>query len=93
MTYLNPGDSALIFAPTFGEYAAACRIQGVEPDTLPPAAPGFRWDLPSENPSVRPPFAYGKGVAAALNNQRLHPYRLMVPVMERAIDLEQQRIA
>ena len=45
--YLRPGDAALIFAPTFGEYAAACRIQGVEPDTLHPAGPGFRWDLPS----------------------------------------------
>lgn len=43
--FLNPGDVALIFAPTFGEYDAACRIQGVEPDTLSAAAPGFRWDL------------------------------------------------
>lgn len=43
--FLNPGDVALIFAPTFGEYDAACRVQGVAPDTLPADAPGFRWDL------------------------------------------------
>lgn len=32
--YVNKGDNALIFVPTFGEYAAACRIQGVEPGHL-----------------------------------------------------------
>ena len=42
---LNPGDAALIFAPTFGEYAAACRIQGVEAEAFPADPPGFRWDL------------------------------------------------
>ena len=43
--FLKPGDVALIFAPTFGEYEAACRVQGVAPDAVPAVAPGFRWDL------------------------------------------------
>ena len=48
--FLTPDDSAVIFAPTFGEYVAACRTEGVEPVTLSP--PGtemvsgkFRWDI------------------------------------------------
>ena len=43
-------DTALIFAPTFGEYATACLIQGVEPVLLSPPSPElaerlFHWDL------------------------------------------------
>ena len=43
-------DTALIFAPTFGEYAAACLIQGVAPVMLSPpslelAERPFHWDL------------------------------------------------
>ena len=48
--FLTPENSALIFAPTFGEYVAACRTEGVEPETIGPSrtipGPGqFRWDL------------------------------------------------
>ena len=48
--YLGFDDTALIFAPTFGEYAAACRIQGVTPVlVMPPsleiAERPFHWDL------------------------------------------------
>ena len=49
--FLSPDDTALIFAPTFGEYLAACRTEGVEPVSLPPPGDGssgveFLWDLP-----------------------------------------------
>ncbi len=49
--FLGPEDSAIIFAPTFGEYAAACRVEGVEPTEIvpPDAAKGgglFEWDIP-----------------------------------------------
>ncbi len=49
--FLTPDDTALIFAPTFGEYAAACRTEGVEPVSLLPQCAGqsearFRWDIP-----------------------------------------------
>ena len=47
------GGAALIFAPTFGEYVAACRTEGVEPVSLLPQSAGqselggekFRWDI------------------------------------------------
>ena len=50
----NGGGAALIFAPTFGEYVAACRTEGVEPVSLFPQGAGqselvgekFRWDIP-----------------------------------------------
>ena len=29
--FLSPGDTAVIFTPTFGEYAAACRLGGASP--------------------------------------------------------------
>ena len=50
--FLAPDDTALIFAPTFGEYVAACRTEGVEPVSLLPQEVGqsesrFRWDVPS----------------------------------------------
>ena len=55
--YLKHEDTALIFAPTFGEYAAACRIQGVTPvSVLPPsleiAEQPFHWDLPGALESI-----------------------------------------
>ena len=55
--YLGADDTALIFAPTFGEYAAACRIQGVTPVTVfPPsleiAERPFHWDLPGALDSI-----------------------------------------
>ena len=55
--FLGPEDTALIFSPTFGEYAAACRIQGVAPVTvLPPsleiAEQPFHWDLPGALESI-----------------------------------------
>ena len=44
--FLSPGDTAAIFAPTFGEYAAACRLEGVSPNLLQSSeAAEFRWDL------------------------------------------------
>ena len=48
--FLSAEDTALIFTPTFGEYAAACRIQGVMPvSVMPPsleiAERPFHWDL------------------------------------------------
>ncbi len=45
---LRPGDSAAILAPTFGEFEAACLLQGVTPVQIAPADHGtFRWDLPA----------------------------------------------
>ena len=49
--FLAPDDTALVFAPTFGEYVAACRTEGVEPVSLLPQDAGqsearFRWDIP-----------------------------------------------
>ncbi len=50
--FLSPDDTALIFSPTFGEYEAACLMEGVDPVLiLPPYAgsgvPRFQWDLPA----------------------------------------------
>lgn len=45
---LEPGARAVIFAPAFGEYEAACRMQNVEPVfILAGQDRGFRWDLPA----------------------------------------------
>lgn len=45
---LKPGARAVIFAPAFGEYEAACRMQGVEPDFVHASRDReFRWDLPA----------------------------------------------
>jgi histidinol-phosphate aminotransferase len=55
--YLSPGRNsdgtksvALVFAPTFGEYEAACRVQGMEPVKFSPdddelTAGAFGWDI------------------------------------------------
>ena len=48
--FLSPDDSALIFSPTFGEYEAACLVEGVEPVSVLPPATGkecsrFLWSL------------------------------------------------
>ena len=48
--FLSPDDTALIFGPTFGEYAAACRTEGVEPvsflaQNAGEAGTRFHWDL------------------------------------------------
>ncbi len=42
---LGPEDNALVFAPTFGEYAAACLLQGVEPVEHSATGEGFEWNL------------------------------------------------
>ena len=43
---LREGHAAAILAPTFGEFEAACRLQGVAPVQIAPADHGtFRWDL------------------------------------------------
>ena len=44
---LRSGRTACVFAPSFGEYAAACRLQEVEPFSIhPEEGSGFRWDVP-----------------------------------------------
>ena len=46
--YLGPDDEAMVFAPTFGEYVAACRTEGVEPTTAASDRSGdgpLHWDL------------------------------------------------
>jgi len=44
--FLGEGDSAVIFGPTFGEYWAACAVQGIEPlEIIAREADGFRWDI------------------------------------------------
>ena len=46
--WLEPGAGAVIFAPSFGEYEAACRVQGIEPEFIHASRNGaFRWDLPA----------------------------------------------
>ena len=46
--WLKPGVGAVIFTPSFGEYEAACRVQGIEPDFIHASRNGaFRWDLPA----------------------------------------------
>ena len=45
---LRSADAAAIFTPTFGEFQAACRLQGVAPVLIAPAeGRTFRWDLPA----------------------------------------------
>ncbi len=57
-SFLSEQSVAVIFAPTFGEYEAACRLQGVTPIALSPSN-GFHWDVQAaidrigvERPSV-----------------------------------------
>ena len=60
--FLSPGDAAVIFAPTFGEYAAACSLGGVSPVFLPSNQEvDFRWDLPdalNRISDLRPSLAF-----------------------------------
>ena len=55
--YLGSEETSIIFAPTFGEYAEACRVQGVAPVILfPPsleiAERPFHWDLRGAQDSI-----------------------------------------
>ena len=43
--YLGDDKSAVVFGPTFGEYASACRVVGVTPSQILPNRPDFRWDV------------------------------------------------
>ena len=43
--FLKEDDSAFIFTPTFSEYKAACRLQGVAPVALSPDGRQFQWDV------------------------------------------------
>lgn len=43
--FLKFGDSAAIFSPTFGEYSAACQLQGVTPLMIRPNRGEFDWDV------------------------------------------------
>ena len=50
--YVRREQAAAIFAPTFGEYSAACRTEHIEPVAITPdedeiSAGRFRWDLPA----------------------------------------------
>ena len=60
--FLRPGHSAVIFAPTFGEYAAACRLEGVSPVFLRSnEEAAFQWDLAhalSRISSLRPSLVF-----------------------------------
>lgn len=50
---LNTGDSAAIFAPTFGEFQAACDIQGVRVVSVTArGSNGFAWDIPDASEVV-----------------------------------------
>lgn len=45
---LSAGDTAIIFTPTFGEYAAACAIQRAQIiDVAAEQAAAFNWDIPA----------------------------------------------
>ena len=45
--FLSYGDTVVIFAPTFAEYEAACRLQSVTPVFISSKKDeGFRWDMP-----------------------------------------------
>ena len=44
---LRDDDVAAVFTPTFGEYAAACRVQGIDPESIEAGGPRFRWDFPA----------------------------------------------
>ena len=43
--YIESEDAVMVFSPTFGEYEAACRLQGVAPVALSPSNSGFHWDV------------------------------------------------
>ena len=60
--FLSPGDTAVILAPTFGEYAAACRLGRASPVFLQSSEEvEFRWDLThavSRIASLKPPVVF-----------------------------------
>ena len=44
--FLTPSATAVVFSPTFGEYAAACRLSGVSPVSIRSQCEAqFQWDL------------------------------------------------
>ncbi|MDE0167934.1 MAG: histidinol-phosphate transaminase [bacterium] len=59
---LGQGDVAAVFAPTFGEYEAACRLQRVAPHFVGATSEKwFRWDIPEAArrlAQLRPAVAY-----------------------------------
>ena len=51
---LRPGDSCLIFTPTFGEYEAASLAAGAEVHRFPAAeAEGFRWSMAAAGATIQ----------------------------------------
>lgn len=53
-TYLAADDPAAIFAPTFGEYEAACRIAEADINYVTPSKNNdFKWNLPSAIDKIR----------------------------------------
>ena len=51
---LRPGDSCLIFTPTFGEYEAAALAAGAEVHGLPAAeGEGFRWSIAAAGATIQ----------------------------------------
>ncbi len=59
--FLGGGDAAVVFAPTFGEYAAACRMQGIDPVSIQSSRDAFKWDIPAaidRISNIRPKLAF-----------------------------------
>ncbi len=52
-TYLTDESTAVVFGPTFGEFAAACKLQGVTPLEIMPDLPDFHWDIEKSVETIR----------------------------------------